>query len=182
MLVSEQLSVYIPPFRPDHDNRTAGLISERFVACVSVMKVNLLAIIGGLLGVMCLLLPWTVTNVDSVFGDSSSEMNLADYMHEDNASFSFAVVLFLLCSALVLVSPLGAVGQFFAWLIFLATVLEDLGTTETSIATITTSLGLGFVAGAVAWGLVLVSLIKPIGPGHAGTPRSAIERFLTWCP
>ena len=75
-----------------------------------------------------------------------------------------------------------AVGQFFGWLIFLATVLEDLGTTETSIATITTSLGLGFVAGAVAWGLVLVSLIKPIGPGHVGTPRSAIERFLTWCP
>jgi hypothetical protein len=146
------------------------------------MKVNLLAIIGGLLGVMCVLLPWTVTQVESVFGDSSSEMILTDYIHEGDWVFSLAVVLFLLGSALALIVPLGGLGQFFGWMIFLGAILDDLGTTHTSIADITISLALGFAMGFVAFALVFVSLVRPIGPGHAKGAIGARERLLTWCP
>jgi hypothetical protein len=146
------------------------------------MKINLLAIVGGLLGVMCILLPWTVTHIESPFGDSSSEMIMTDFIHESDSAFSFAVVLFLLGSALALITPLGGVGQFFGWLIFLAAILDDLGTEQTAIADVTVSLGLGFGVGLVAFALVFLSMIKPMGPGHAQIPNDPRGRFLTWCP
>jgi hypothetical protein len=144
------------------------------------MKVNLLAIIGGLLGVMCILLPWTVTQVDSPLGNSISEMMLTDFMHQNDSAFSFAVILFLLGSALALITPLGSVGQFFGWLIFLAAVIEELGTEDVGLADVTVSLGLGFGVGLVAVALVIVSMIKPMGPGHSQPSTDAKQRFLTW--
>jgi len=146
------------------------------------MRINLLAIVGGLLGVICILLPWTVAQVESPFGDSSSERILTDFIHEGDSAFTFAIVLFLLGSALALITPLGGVGQFFGWLIFLAAILEDIGTEQTALADITVSLGLGFGVGLVALALVFVSMIKPMGPGHAQTPNDLRGRFLTWCP
>ncbi|MDD1747461.1 MAG: hypothetical protein LUQ16_06845 [Methanomassiliicoccales archaeon] len=146
------------------------------------MKINLLAIVGGLLGVMCILLPWTVTHIESPFGDTSSEMIMTDFIHEGDSAFTFAIVLFLLGSALALITPLGGVGQFFGWLIFLAAIIDDLGTEHTAIADITVSLGLGFGVGLVALALVFVSMIKPTGPGHTQATNDGRERFLTWCP
>jgi len=144
------------------------------------MKVNLLAIVGGLLGVMCVLLPWTVTTVDSFFGESTVSDAMTDYLHEDDATFAFAIVLFLLGSALALATPLGGVGQFFGWLMFLAAVYDRLGTTTTSISETTISLGLGFAVGIVAAGMVLFSLARPLGPGYAHSGLKPEDRFLTW--
>lgn len=144
------------------------------------MKVNLLAIVGGLLGVMCVLLPWTVTTVDSFLGESTVNDTMTDFIHEDDATFAFAIVLFLLGSALALATPLGGVGQFFGWLMFLAAAYDRLGTTTTSIIETNVSLGLGFAVGIVATGIVLFSLARPLGPGYSHGGLRPQDRFLTW--
>ena len=144
------------------------------------MKVNLLAIVGGLLAVTCVLLPWTVTTTTSVFGESVRNDAMTDFVHEEDAAFALAVVLFLLGSALAAATPLAGVGLFFGWLIFLASAYERLGTTETAIADITVSLGIGFFVGLVAAGIVLFSLARPWGPGYLGRGVEPQDRLFIW--
>lgn len=146
------------------------------------LKVNLLAILGGLLGVMCILLPWSVTSTDGVFGSTTTESVMTDYIHDGDSAFSFAIVLFLLGSALALLTPLGSVGQFFGWLTFLAAIFGDLRTIHTAIADITLSLGLGFVVGVVASALVIASLLRPLGLGYTKGYVGVAQRFLTVSP
>lgn len=145
-----------------------------------IMKVNLLAVVGGLLGVMCVLMPWVVADTESIFGDVHSEYSMTDFMDDDDSSFAVAVVLMLLGSALAIASPLGGMGMLFGWLIFLGAIYDRLGTATTSISETTTSLGLGFAVAVLALAMVLVALIRPMGPGYARGKVLPRDRFLTW--
>lgn len=156
------------------------MISHQRGSCPESMKVNILAIAAGLLGVVCILLPWSVMVTDSVFGDSTVERTMTDYIHHDDPAFALAIVLFLMGSATALITPLGSVGQFFGWLVFLAAISADLKTTETSIATVTTSLGTGFFVGVVATALVIASILYPMGFGYSRRALGGRDRLLTW--
>lgn len=144
------------------------------------MKVNLFAVIGGLLGVMCVLMPWLVVETHNIFWDNRQEYAMTDLMHDEDSSLAVAVMLMMLGSALAIATPLGGMGMLFGILVFLGSTYDRLGKVTNGINETTTSLGLGFAVGLLALGMVLVGLLRPIGPGYSRGRVLPRDRFLTW--
>jgi hypothetical protein len=145
------------------------------------MKVNVLALVGAFLGILCIITPWTTITTEILHtATSTTDLSLTDYIHDDDSAFAFAVVLFILGCAFAFITPFGGVGQFFGWLVFLGLVYERLGTKENALASTTTSLGIGFYLGIVAAALVLIAMIKPLGLGYTKEAPQPKNRFLVW--
>lgn len=145
------------------------------------MRVNILALVGAFIGILCIITPWTtITTGILQTTTSTSNLDLTDYMHDDDSAFAFAVVLFILGCAFAFITPFGGMAQFFGWLIFLGLIYGRLGTVDSGIFSTTTTLGIGFYVGIVAAAMVLISMIRPMGMGYGKDALQPRQRFLVW--
>lgn len=145
------------------------------------MKVNILALVGAFVGLLCILLPWTVTTVTFLSTSSTTELALTDYIHDGDSTFAFAVVLFLVGCAFSFITPLGGFAQFFGWAAFMVLIAGRLGTVQNNALTTTTvSLSAGAYVGIVAAAIVLFSMVRPLGLGYGRAALQPRERFLVW--
>jgi hypothetical protein len=128
-----------------------------------VLAVNLNTIVGGVVGVVSLFMPWVVRN-------GSHQYSLIDVL-EGGVNLGMALefllplvtVIFLLGTGAVFISPYGAAAQIGGAAIALFIVnIAALGNTEDQ----TISAGLGPYVGLISGTVVFLSIIFPFGLGY----------------
>lgn len=141
------------------------------------LRVNLLCVIGALLALLAVALPWLMTSSSS--GQGGVEYNLYWYATEDSV-WKIGAMVFILGSAAALVTPLAGIPQLIGVLWWWGSAKSSIGTSDVGSQVWTTGLGYGFWLGLFAAAVVLASLLFPIGFGYLGRKGSVKARLFSW--
>ena len=149
------------------------------------LEINLLSILGGAIGLMCLVLPWFEAHWRYFpYYDDTNQFTLFQFssMYLGSVLTWIAGVVFVAGSIVALFSPLGAIGQFAGWGVFLYDLRGFAAYAEDHYGhyfspTAETSFSIGFFLGLVSALIVLVSLFIP---WRLRLSRRAVSWFIAW--
>jgi len=128
-----------------------------------VLVVNFHTILGGVIGIIAMFLPWVIRN-------ESEDYSLIEIL-SGNVDLGFSLgfllpligIIFILGTASVFLSPYGAAAQIggASMILFLVGIASSVNTDSSSVA-----IGLGPYLGLISSAVVFVSIIFPFGVGY----------------
>lgn len=146
----------------------------------SLLRVNLLAVAGAVLGITSMGLVWYTS-----WGSSGGTTLLAHLMYfgitmngpaVSTQGFSYAAYVVLFGSILaVAVTPIGGIIMIVGDAVFVSTALQINSVYPGMVET-----GLGLYIGVFSGVIVLASLVRPWGLGYLSEHRDMRARFITW--
>ena len=136
------------------------------------LRVNVLCLIGAILAVLSLFLPWTLTQ-DRETGDTDT-LGAFDYGETFPDNFRYAVTLFLIGTAAAFFTPLGGLLQ----------LIGSIGFVMTALTSTFPEFQITFWAGSAmamfSAALVVIGLASPLGIGYGSDKEIGIARLLTF--
>jgi hypothetical protein len=131
------------------------------------LSVNVLGLLGAIIGVVAIFLAWLeaggmTADLMDAFDMSSSELGY------------IAAVVFIIGTVVAFLSSIGFILQLAgvaAWGLWFADTYKGLSGVD---------LGIGFYLGIVSAVIVLVSIVKPLGPGLMHGPYRKMQRFMVF--
>lgn len=145
-------------------------------------RLNLLALVGGIVGLACVFLPWMTYayEVDMVPPVEKHPFNLLNFLTTEwflgsveGLIFVIVALTYLAGAIASLLTPVGGLAQFAASVIFAANVVSHPESSEDYF-------DVGFYAGIGAAIVVLVSFAFPVGVGWRGKGVPEKERLFVW--
>jgi hypothetical protein len=142
------------------------------VTTTYVRSTNVLCLCGLVLGLAAMFCTWTYLSDPDSFSSSF-------FVPPPHASLSSTgVQLFILGTALAIVTPLSGVVQAGGLVAYAVSVMDRAAEVSAhSDGTIEFGLSVGFYAGVVSAALVLGSLVRPMGPGFGSTRVDIMRRL-----
>jgi len=142
------------------------------------VKVNLFCLVGAILGVLSLFMPWALlhdrveqvnTNVGAFDFNQSPQ---AGYSFPDN--FRYSVILFVIGTIVAFVLPLGGVLQLIGSMGFMLTTITYPSFGDTQVI-----FWIGAAIALISSIMVLIGFAYPSGVGYGTGRRTAMDRLLT---
>ena len=122
-----------------------------------VVSVNVLCLLGAIVGVVSLFLPWCiVVDGPNEFGVSPASLVMDDYRAPSDPLL-FSSLVFISGTVIAFLFPVAFAAQSVGILLFLLQFVD---------AVLHPALSLGFYAGVLSSVMVLAGLIHPVGPGY----------------
>lgn len=148
---------------------TTSRISER-------LSVNMLSMIGGLVGIACLFLPWASESVPSVnvLGVNYLSPGRWFLMGVDDLPLRISMAVFLAGCVLAFLSPSGGAIQLVGGILFLTYIRDWL------VGSYAGRVDYAWVLALAAGCITLAGFVRPTGFGFLKSKCSLVERLLAW--
>lgn len=144
------------------------------------IRLNALALLGALMALVCIAMPWSTLSTGSSSPEMVSEQRpLLEYLSGSLSTPSSYV--FIIGSAVALFCTLGVIVQMFGFVWFWAVFSGSMGTYPSTVGgTMEESFGTGFYLSVLAMLVIALSIILPIGLGYYRRRKSVGSRLLVW--
>ncbi len=142
------------------------------------LRVNLLCLLGAVIAVVALFLPWAMTpdHLGEEIGIGAFDFDEPlSGGSEFPDSFRYSVTLFIIGTVLSFLTPLGGIPQIVGSVGFVSTVLTSRIPEHDLIP------GIGVVIALLAAGIVILSFLEPVGTGYSRNQEPTLAaKLLTW--
>jgi len=132
---------------------------------------NVLCLLGAIIGVVAIFLAWLTMSAMGF----SVDADLTDALDMPSSELGYtAAILFIVGSVMAFLTSIGFIIQLAgvaAWYVWYADTYQGMGSVV--------DLGVGFYLGVVSAVIVLISIVKPMGPGMKG-PYTLKQRLMTF--
>lgn len=142
---------------------------------IKARRVNILCIIGAIIGICSFFIPWLLVTWDqNIDGNPERLWYLTLFDLVGNSEFTWV---FILSSISALFTPVAGFLQLIGW----AGLYRSLNFAFADMGQYEFSKEVGYAIGLLSFMMVIISLIRPMGIGFSKGPLSIKKRMLTFC-